>query len=144
MNTIHRTITSAAALILLLGCAGSKKVTTIYEGTYVRTWVELNGAVAQATGPVRVELTSDGHYEIEGDGRDHPPHGKGDYDRRDGQILLDDRMPPTAGYDLSLILEGPFEAAEAGSSLVLTQENMWGHTHLLMLERVAVVADSGE
>lgn len=128
---------ACVALASIVGCAGGG-ARMLYEGTYMRTWVELDGSVEQQSGPVRLVLAGDGDYEVEGERYDLPPKGRGHYTRlEDGTLVLDDRAFATAGFDLSLILEGPFQAAEEGTSLVLTQENLWGHTHHLVLERVS-------
>jgi hypothetical protein len=123
---------------LALGCAGGGK--TVYEGTYVRTWVEVDGTVSQMSGPVRLVLAESGEYEIEGTRANHPPRGSGHYELPgDETLVLEDRSDATGGYDHSLILGGSFRAAREGESLVLHQENLWGHTHHLMLEQVAVI-----
>lgn len=128
------------ALTATLGCAGGMK--TVYEGTYIRTWVELDGRVSQVSGPVRLVLADGGDYEIEGSRDDLPPRGEGHYDLEDGgTLVLDDQGFATAGFDLSLVLKGTFQAARDGDALVLHQENLWGHTHDLILQRVGTVPD---
>ena len=51
------------------------------------------------------------------------------------ELILVDTAPATAGYSLNLILSGTFQFAEEGETLILNQENIWGHSHLLILER---------
>jgi len=40
----------------------------------------------------------------------------------------------SVGYNQSLIIEGPFSLAQDDGGMVLTQENLWGHSHLLILD----------
>jgi len=115
------------------GCAGSA---TLYEGTYTRTWVGDDGGTLQASGPVTLTLAGNGHYEIEGDAPDLPPAREGRYHRAGESLVLTDQTLPGAGYDMSLILDGEFHAAsDDAGGLVLTQTNLWGHSHLLLLRR---------
>jgi hypothetical protein len=129
----------AILALLATGCAGSA---TLYEGTYTRTWVSDDGSTLQATGPVRLELSDGGRYEVDGEAADMPPAREGRYHRAGESLILTDTSSPGAGYDLSLILEGEFQAAvdDATGRLVLTQTNLWGHSHLLLLDEV----DGGE
>jgi hypothetical protein len=138
VKTLRRSIGSivllCATVAFVSGCAAGSR--SVYEGTYVRTWVELDGRVAQESSHVRLVLDEGGGYEIRGDRPGHPPAGRGRYVmNEDGTLVLDDRGFTTAGFDLSLVLSGTFSAARDGDTLVLRQENTWGHTHHLLLER---------
>lgn len=128
-----RTLVPVLAL-LATGCAGPA---TLYEGTYTRTWVGDDGGTLQASGPVTLSLSGSGHYVIKGNAPDLPPSREGRYHRAGESLVLTDQSMPGAGYDQSLILEGEFHAAssDATGTLVLTQSNVWGHSHLLLLER---------
>ena len=117
----------------LLGCAAGTK--THYTGTYVRTWLSPNGNTMQVSGPVRLTLDDHGRYELRSDSSDTPPPGAGKFLWQGSEFTLADLSPVTAGFDLSLILDGTFEAAESETGLILRQENLWGDTHLLILER---------
>ncbi len=129
----------AAALVLagliatIAGCA--HYVTTQYQGTYTRTWVDADGTALQQSGPVTLILRDDGHYWIEGDRFDLPPKRSGSFFRDGEEIVLHDMTPATAGYSLSLVLDGSFRLAEDETGLVLSQEDPWGHSHLLILEK---------
>jgi hypothetical protein len=122
-------------VVLVLACGCASVPATVYRGTYTRSWVDAAGQTQQATGPVTFELRDDGRYRVRGEKPDLPPAGGGRFDRADNTIILHDLAPPRAGFDLSQILGGTFEVAADDGSLVLTQENLWGHSHLLLLEK---------
>jgi len=123
------------AFSLIAGCAGGP--VTMYSGSYTRTWVDEAGRSRQLEGPVFLELSDGGRYHVRGASLDLPPEGRGRFERHDDTIVFYDAGPPRAGFDLSQILEGPFEAASDERGLVLSQENVWGHSHLLVLEKSA-------
>ena len=118
-----------------VGCAGGHRET--YSGTYIRTWIGDDGETHQRSGPVEFEITNGTRYALEGPAYDFPPAGIGRLDRRDGSWVLIDTGPVTGGFDRSLIVDGPFTVAADGEALVLRQENLWGTSHLLLLDRVA-------
>ncbi len=119
--------------VLVSGCA--RHTITVYTGTYTRTWVDAEGEAQQQSGPVTLELIGNDRYEISGGAIDLPPTRAGGFARHGGEIILVDTAPPTAGYSLNLILSGTFRLAEDAKTLILSQENVWGHSHLLILER---------
>ena len=123
----------ATVLVVVTSCAPVAK--TVYSGTYTRTWMAENGTTQQVSGPVRLTLDESGHFWIEGERQDLPPRGEGRYEREGTLLTLFDRGPVSAGFDLSLIVRGPFETAEDDGTLVLRQENPWGHSHLMLLQR---------
>jgi hypothetical protein len=97
--------------------------------------VDEGGRAQQATGPVTLELRDDGRYRVRGEDPDLPPAGSGRFDRVDNTLVFHDLASPRAGFDLSHILGGPFDMASDDSGLVLRQENVWGHSHVLILEQ---------
>lgn len=129
-----RFIPLLAAATLLLACTAGTRTT--YTGTYVRTWLGSDGHPAQVSGTVRLVLDDRGNYRLESAASDTPPSGAGRYTREGNALILADLSPVTAGFDLSLILDGTFEVAESERGMVLRQENVWGDTHVLLLERV--------
>jgi hypothetical protein len=122
----------AALAIVGIACSTSA---VHYRGTYTRAWMDAHGNAQQVSGPVTLVLGSGGHYQVAGEEIDLPPEGSGRYERHGGTFVFRDTAPPRAGFDLSLILQGGFEVAEDGSALILSQENTWGDSHLLILER---------
>jgi hypothetical protein len=123
---------TAALAIVLIGCGASA---VHYRGTYTRAWMDAHGNAQQVSGPVTLVLGSGGRYQVAGEKIDLPPEGSGRYERHGGYFIFRDTAPPRAGFDLSLILQGGFEVAEDGAALILSQENTWGDSHLLILER---------
>ena len=71
------------AALLTLGCSVAS---TEYRGTYTRTWLADHGGTEQISGDVRLVLTEDGRYRIEGDHGDTPPSREGRY-RREGDAI---------------------------------------------------------
>jgi hypothetical protein len=122
---------TAALATIAVGCATNA---AHYRGTYTRTWLDAYGNAQQVSGPVTLVLGG-GRYRVEGQAIDLPPEGSGRYERHGGYFVFRDTAPPRAGFDLSLILQGDFEVAEDESGLILSQENTWGDSHLLILER---------
>jgi hypothetical protein len=123
------------ATVLASGCA--RQATTVYTGTYTRTWVDADGEGQQQSGPVTLELGANGRYRVAGEAIDLPPARAGQFVRHRDELILVDTAPATAGYSLNLILSGTLQLAEDGETLILSQENIWGHSHLLILERNA-------
>jgi hypothetical protein len=125
----------APLLLLLLAGGCARQAVTLYGGTYTRTWVNAEGEALQKTGPVTLEISERGSYRIVGESADLPPARTGRFIRHGDEFIFVDTTPPTAGYSLNLILNGTFRVAEDERNLILSQENTWGHSHLLILER---------
>ncbi len=125
----------ACAAIACAGCTAGLRET--YSGTYIRTWIGDDGETHQRSGPVRIEVTDGTRYSLEGASFDFPPAGTGRLEQRDGTWVLVDTGPTVGGFDRSLVVDGPFAVAAEGDALVLRQENLWGASHLLVLDRVA-------